>query len=372
MTADRLSALFLNPLERGAWGGVERWLFDLAVELRGRGHAIASAGCPESAWTKRMEENGFPHVRVPLRSDFSLAQRRTLAAFMREHRVDVVATKLHRGIRAGGFAARAAGRPPVVAFMGLVETEPGWRYRLTYRMFLDRVVTLAPPMRDAIAARGGLDPSHVEVIPYGVRPEDYDLPESEGAALRAELGIAADRPVAVAVGRMHLQKRFDQMLDAWAAVAAAMPQALLLFAGEGRLQEELVRKCETLGLGGSVRFLGFRRDVPRVLKAADCLAMSSDIEGLPMVVLESMAAARPVVTTDVGSVRAMMDDGAHGRIVPIRDPAALASALVSVLSMPDRGRALGAAGRRRVLDRFPLSRCIDETERYLLSVRRPR
>ncbi len=370
MTEGSLSILMLNPLERGAWGGVERWLFDLATELRARGHHIVSAGCPDSAWTARTEEAGFPVVRVPLRSDFSWSQARTLAAFMREHRVQIVATKLHRGIRAGGFAARFAGRPPVVALMGLVETRPGWRYSLTYNLFLDRVITLSDAMRDEIAAIGGLDPALVATIPYGIRPAEYEVPEADGAAVRAELGIAADAPVALALGRMHLQKRFDHMLDSWKLVVARLPAARLLIAGQGRMLDDMRARAASLGIGGAVHFLGFRRDVPRVLAAADTLVMSSDFEGLPMVVLEAMAASRAVVTTDVGSVRAMLEEGKSGRIVPIRDAPALSAALCDVLGSPDRGRAMGRAGRARVLERFPLSRCIDETERYLLALRR--
>lgn len=369
MGRETLSLLILNPLERGAWGGVERWLYDLATALRDRGHRVASAGCPESAWTKRMDESGFPVCRIPLRTDFGLQQARTLSRFLREHGVEVIATKLHRGIRASGFAARFAGRPPVVAFMGLVETRPGWRYSLTYRLFLDRIVTLSDAMRSDIARLGGIDPARVATIPYGIRAGEYDLPESEGLAARRDLGIAPDAPVALAIGRMHLQKRFDLLLEAFARVRSRLPEARLLVAGQGRLLPELEAVRRRLGLEQSATLLGFRNDIPRLLAASDCLVMSSDFEGLPMVALESMAAGRPVVATEVGSIAAMVESGRTGWLVPRGDPGALADRLADVLASPDRGRSLGAAGRVRVLDRFPLARCIEETERYLLSVR---
>lgn len=366
--------MLLNPLERGAWGGVERWLFDLALGLRDRGHKVVAAGCPESAWSQRAEETGFPVCRVPLRSDFAWPQARKLSAFMREHGVQVIGTKLHRGIRAGGFASRVmrpgGGGPPVVAFMGLVETRPGWRYRLTYRLFLDRVVTLSDAMRDEIRTEGALDPSTVVTIPYGIRPGEYDVPPGTRETVRAELGIGPDVPVALAIGRMHLQKRFDLLLDAFRRVADRVPGARLLIAGQGRLQPEIDAQRRRLGLESAVTILGFRRDVARVLAAADCLTMSSDFEGLPMVALEAMASSRPVVATNVGSLPAMVEHGRTGLLVPKGDVDGLADALVTVLAAPDRGASLGAAGRARVLDRFPLQRCIDETERFLLSIRR--
>jgi glycosyltransferase involved in cell wall biosynthesis len=370
METDALSLLIVNPMGGAGWGGVERWLFDLAVGLRARGHRVTAAGQPDSAWSERTAEAGFDVCRVPLRSDFAPGQRRTLAAFMRRHEVDVVATKLHRGIRVSGFAARAAGRPPVVAFMGLVETEPGWRYRLTYRLFLDRVVTLSDAMREEIATVGRLDPATVVTIPYGIRPGEYELPPATRAEVRAELGVPPDAPVALALGRMHLQKRFDVLLEAFRRVVDELPAARLVVAGEGRLLTTVDAQRRRLGLESSVTLLGFRRDVARLLAASDCLVLSSDFEGLPMVVLEAMASARAVVSTNVGSLPAMVEHGRTGLLVPKGEPAALADALTAVLASPDRGRAMGEAGRARVLERYPLERCIVETERYLLSVRR--
>jgi glycosyltransferase involved in cell wall biosynthesis len=365
-----LSVLLLNPLERGAWGGVERWLFDLALGLRDRGHHVVSAGCPESAWTRRADESGFPVCRVPLRSDFAPPQARRLARFMREHGVQVVGTKLHRGIRAGGFAGLFAGRPPVVAFMGLPETRRGLRYALTYRCFLDRVVTLSDAMRDEIASVGGLDPATVVTIPYGIRAQEYDVPPGTRESVRAELGVAADAPMALAIGRMHLQKRFDLLLETFRRVADRVPGARLVISGEGRLRGDLDALRRRLGLEASVSFSGFRRDVPQVLAASDCLVMSSDFEGLPMVALEAMASSRPVVATNVGSLPAMVDHGRTGLLVPKGDVSALAEALVAVLGTRERARAMGEAGRARVVERYPLERCIVETERFLLSVRR--
>ncbi len=364
-----MSLLVLNPVGGEGWGGVERWLMDVSLGLRDRGHGVAMAGKPGSAWIRRSAEAGFPRCEIPLRSDFDLLQARRLSRFMAEHGVNVVATKLHRGIRASGFAAKLAGGPPVVAFMGLVETRPGLRYRLSYELFLDRVVTLTDRMRREIVERGALHPETVVAIPYGIRVEDYDVPESAGRAVRDELGIAPSTPLVLAIGRLHLQKRFDLLFDTFAIVRKSVPDALLLVAGHGRLGADLDDRVERLGLRDAVRLVGFRRDIPALLSAADCLALSSDFEGLPMVILEAMAAARPVVSTAVGSIDAQIDDGRTGMLVPRGDADALAAALVRVLTLPDRGRALGRAAREKVQAEFPLRLCVERTERYLLALR---
>ncbi len=364
-----LSLLMVNPMGGDGWGGVERWLMDVALGLRGRGHAVSAAGRPGSAWLARCADNDVPSLAVPLRADFHLGQARKLSRFMLDQGVDVVATKLHRGIRAAGFAAKLAGAPPVVAFMGLVETRPGLRYRLTYELFLDGVVTLSQRMRDEIVAAGGLDPESVRAIPYGVRPERYRVDAERAAALRAELGLPADAPVAVAIGRLNDQKRFDLLLEAFRAVRDELPEAHLVIAGTGKLQSALETQRAALGLERSAHLIGFRRDVAALLTAADTLVLSSDDEGLPMVVLEAMAAARPVVATRVGSIDEQVEDGRTGRLVPRRDVPALARALADVLRDRGAARRIGAAARERVERLYPLELCVVRTERWLSELR---
>lgn len=365
--SERISLLVLNPVGSDGWGGVERWLADLAVGMRERGHRVSIVGRPGSLWTRRARDAGFPLCEVPLRADFHLGQARKLSRFMSKEGVEVVATKLHRGIRAAGFASKFAGNPPVVAFMGLVETRPGLRYRLTYELFLDRIVTLSDAMRNEIAVEGAVDPSRIEIIPQGIRMQRFEAPAGTRETVRAELGVAGDAPVALAVGRLHLQKRFDHLLDTWQDVVAKLPEARLFIAGEGRLLGEIEARRRSLGLEGSVTMLGFRADVPNLLAAADCLVMSSDDEGVPVVALEAMAAGRAVVATEVGSIAAAVETGHTGLLVPRQNRAALGSALTSVLGDPQLCREMGRRGRARVVDRFQLEHCLDETERFLVA-----
>ncbi len=369
--AGRLSVLLLDPVDSG-WGGVERWLMDVALGLAARGHRVSFAGRPDSVWMRAAAETGLPACAVPLRTDFSPSQVARLASFLRANEVDVVATKLHRGIRAAGIAAKFAGRPPVVAFMGLVETRRGLRYRLTYRLFLDRVVTLTERMRAEIARIGGFDASRVEIIPQGIRVEAFDVAPGTREAVRAELGVEPDAPVALGIGRLHLQKRFDLMLDAFARIVRDAPSARLFIVGTGRLEGDILAHRARLGLERNVTMLGFRRDVPRLFAAADALVMSSDDEGVPVVALEAMAARRPVVATRVGSIEAAVESGRTGVLVEKGDVAGLADALRKVILSPDRGAAMGAAARARVVERFTIERCVAETERLFLSIRRSR
>ena len=135
------------------------------------------------------------------------------------------------------------------------------------------------------------------------------------------------------LGRLHPQKNLPLLLDAWAA--AGLRDVRLKIAGEGALLDSLVARARSLGIEGTVDFLGYRSDVPELLSTAQCLVLSSDYEGLPAVALEAFAAGCPVVSTDCFPAAAELVGGAPGcRLVPRRDVAALAAALRDVAATP--------------------------------------
>ena len=187
--------------------------------------------------------------------------------------------------------------------------------------------------------------------------------------MRAELGLPADAPVALAIGRLNDQKRFDLLLECFRDVRRKVPDAHLVIAGTGKLAARLKDQQARLGLESCAHLIGFRRDVSALLAACDTLVMSSDIEGLPMVVLESMAAARPTVATNVGSIDEQVVEGETGFLVPRRDMAALGERLTQMLSDRELARRMGEAARERVLEHFPLDLCVRRTEAYLSQLR---
>lgn len=115
---------------------------------------------------------------------------------------------------------------------------------------------------------------------------------------RRELGISADAPVVGHVGRFDAVKNHSFLLDVFAELLKEMPNAVLLLAGDGSLRPEMEDKARKLGIGGSVKFLGIRSDVPRLMQAMDCFVMPSLYEGLPMVLVEAQATGLPCLISD--------------------------------------------------------------------------
>jgi glycosyltransferase involved in cell wall biosynthesis len=129
-----------------------------------------------------------------------------------------------------------------------------------------------------------------------------------------------------------------------------------VFAGDGPLRSDLERRAHRLGLTDRLRLLGFRSDLSEIYTGFDLVALPSSSEGMPLTVIEAMAAARPVVASNVGGVPEVVVDGVTGLVVPVGDRQALADALAALLQDPARRRAMGLAGRRRYEERFTLER----------------
>ena len=155
---------------------------------------------------------------------------------------------------------------------------------------------------------------------------------AERTGTAARLGIALGVPVAICVARFDPVKGVDVLIDAWREVTSALPTANLLLLGDGPLRGTLEARVQSLGLGASVRFLGYQSDVESFLHAADVCVVPSRNEGLSLAAIEAMASGLPVVATRVGGLPEVVSDGETGLLAEPENPAALASAMIRVLS----------------------------------------
>jgi glycosyltransferase involved in cell wall biosynthesis len=235
-------------------------------------------------------------------------------------------------------------------------------YRLTNRL-VDRVTVVSQAAADRCIRERVVPESLLRVIPNGV---DVGLFESVGRSrreyLRHELGL--DREfVWLAVGRFETPKDYPTMLRAFARVRERNSEVVLLLVGRGSLQQETESLARSLDLGGSVRFLGVRHDIPEIMSAAEGYVMSSEWEGMPMVLLEAAGAALPIVTTDVGGNGQVVQDPETGFLIRPSSPEDLAGAMLRLMRLPEsERRAMGARGRERIRSQYSLSRTVERWE----------
>lgn len=208
------------------------------------------------------------------------------------------------------------------------------------------------------AVRLGAPPARTMVIPYGVDVHAFRPDPRAGAQVRAELNLPSNTSLILAIGRMVYKKGFTYLLDAMPHIRASHPRATLVLAGYGDLLDELKERAGRLGVADVVIFPGqLPRDrAARYVAAADVYVVPSvrddagNVDGLPNTLLEGMGAARPIVATRTAGIPDVITDGVHGLLVPERDPAALADAIVRLLTDRDVAVRLGEAARCRALD----------------------
>lgn len=342
-----------------AWGGVHLVTETLARGLGARGHEVLVVCRPGSALEERLR-GVAPLAPVARGMDLNPLALWRIRRALGRFRPDVVLTLMNKDVRLTGPVARAMGIPVVVrrandqpldrgpytrAFYGALPALHVANSRATRRTMLDS----APWLR----------PERVRVIHNGIDPAAYE------EAVPADLGLP-DGAVALGfVGRFDARKGVRELAEAWPSVAEALPNAWLVVVGKGPLEGELRGRLEG---APRVRWLGFRTDVPAVMRALDVLAVPSHWEGFGIVAAEALAAGTPVIAADASSLPEIVRDGVEGRLVPPRDAAALGRALAELGGDAALRERMGRAGRERVRAEFSMERMVDRYDELLRAV----
>jgi glycosyltransferase involved in cell wall biosynthesis len=323
-------------------GGIRRVVAALAGGLRERGWTIVTAG-PEGV----LEGLAGQDAVVPIPGGFSpaalRASRRALAAIAGD--VDLVHA---HGLKPGWLAGSLRPRPKlVVSVHNLVLDEAAGRTAPLLRALEGRIPAVADrtiALSTGVARRFGDAPGVVTIPPAAAVPR----PGRPVEEVRAAYGVGPDDRLLVTAARLHPQKDLPMLLEAVDRLRHQVPGVRLLVVGDGPEGPAARARAEALGLGDVVTFAGAVASAADELAAADVVVISSRWESGPLVLFEAMQLGRPVVTTAVGAAPDVVTDGVTGRLVPVGDAAAFATAVADVLADRSAAAAMGAAGRDAV------------------------
>jgi len=332
----------IQLVSTGGYYGAERALVELATYLRDQGwhsHVVALEGQGAAEIVARAAERGVsaeafvPNGRLglwPMLVKLRQVLARYPGAVLHSHgyKPDILLA-LARVPRRFACLATCHNWISETVKMRLLEALD----KRALRAF-DRVVAVS----DEIAGKligSGISRDAVSVIDNGIAV----VPADPGARSRicAEFDVPLDGKILLHLGRLARSKRIDLLLQAMSALPPALKTQLLLV-GDGDERERLVDRVRQLGLDGRVHFCGYRRDVRQLLAAADVFALSSEKEGLPISILEAMAAGCPIIATRVGAIPRVLEGGRDGWLVPVNDPDALRGALLEALANPEVAR----------------------------------
>ncbi|HEX5387004.1 MAG TPA: glycosyltransferase family 4 protein [Gemmatimonadales bacterium] len=249
-----------------------------------------------------------------------------------------------------GLLAATLRRIPAVATAQLfVESLVNRNVRAQFRVVsagVRRYLAVSRHVAARLGAAFGVPDRKLSVVYNGIDPAPFE--RAADPALRARITGNPLRPLVFTAARLTPQKGLDVLLDA----AVRVPGAVFAIAGEGPERAALEARAAALGLTDRVRFLGARSDVADLLVSSDLFVLPSRFEGLPLSVLEAMAAGKAVVASRIGGTDEAVADGISGTLVPPGDPAALAVAVCALLGDPARAGRMGDAGRAAVHERF--------------------
>ncbi len=345
-------------------GGAEAMLYKLVGATRGElSHSVVSL-TDEGVFGPRLHGDGIPvsclEMRPGIPSPLALAR---LVQRMRRTQPDVVQGWMYHANLLAGIAGAVA-RVPVVWGIHHTDVDPSNAKRLTHwtrllsarlsRVLAARIVCCADSALRSHAKLGYCEDRMV-VIHNGFVLDRFRPDAQARAQVRQELSIPEGAPVIGLVARVHPDKDHRNFLAAAEQLARSRGDAIFLLVGDGTSPSSpsMAEWVEEFRIRSRVRLLGLRSDVPRLLAAMDVLASSSRSEGFPQVLGEAMLCGVPCAVTDCGDSREIV--GPTGRVVPARDPTALAGSILELLALPPAERvALGLSARQRIVDRYDI------------------
>lgn len=358
----------LQVIEGFSLGGAEKKLLELADHFdQDRFHTtICSLGLGNEIASEfeKLKNTGIDVVRIPRRTRFDFTHVFKVANFMREQKIDVVMTTLNYADVIGLIAGRLAGVK--AAFSWETISAPEWLYKrrlwpyLFAIKFCNRVISVSEATKTWLIEKRKVPAEKVEVIPYGVNLEEFNTHDNSN--LREELGLGKDIPIVGMVGRLHPQKGHTYLIQAAKLITKKRANVQFVLIGDGKLRSKLESEAEENNLSKNFHFLGFRSDVSQLIQGFNIFVLPSLYEGLPNVVLEAMATAKPVVATPVDGTKEAVVDGETGLLVPQKDPAALAEALLKLIENPEKLQEMGQKGRKRVEEKFSLVKQVQRFE----------
>jgi len=353
----------MQLIDSMAFGGAEVLLRDLTRGLLARGYQVSVRYSTPGPLAEDIQAMGVSTARFPRLGRIDPFLLMQMWRHIRREKPDIVHTHLFKSDFHGRLAARLAKVPVVISTLHNCDR---WAqnplfsriYGFTAR-FARKIIAVSEEVREYAIAQNLSSPETLKTIPNAIAIESFKRDDVLGAKIRSEFGISSTAPLLGIVARLSEQKDHANFLHAAAFISRAQPQARFLIVGDGVLRDSLHGLANSLGLRESVIFCGVRRDTPAIYSAMDVLVFSSRWEGLPVVLLEGMAAGLPVVATDVGGIGGVLKDGETGYLVPPGDPQALAAGCLKLIGDPVERKKMGMAANCHIQAHYSMDAMVD-------------
>jgi glycosyltransferase involved in cell wall biosynthesis len=370
-----MNSSILYVIDGLEFGGGERVFLQLASALRDR-YQILVATNTDGRFGHELKILQIQTFSVEMSRQLSFKPIRQIRDIISQNGIDLVHSQ---GARADFFArlsGRVANSPHILCTLAMpvegfnVNPLRKIAYRFLDRLssrYVERFIVVSDSLKRILTEGRGIAPQRVVRIYNGIELNQYH-PDLKKTSLRSNWGIGPTAPLIGAIGRMAWQKGFEFLIRAMPNVISASPETRLLLVGDGPLRMELETLAKQLNVYDKIIFTGFRADVNQILSTIDILAVPSVLEGFPMITLEGMAMAKPIVATQIDGITEQLVQDKQAILVPPKNPDALADVLLKLIQDTEFTSGLGMAARRKVEADFSVERMVRETEKVYLSL----
>lgn len=353
-----LRICFFNSTK--AWGGGEKWHFDMAVQLKKLNYNVIFASNKNSELAKRLKDTSVPckTLKIGNLSFLNIFKLLALKKFFRKEKIDVVIMNLPSDIKAAGIAANLAGVKRIIYRRGsAVPIKNSFLNRYLFGHVLTDVIANSEATKNTILERNpNLFPKEkIKVIYNGL-----DFSEFESTSFHRFYSPAPDEIVIGNVGRMVYQKGHEYLLDIATKLKSEHIKFKMLLAGSGPLEEEIRTKALQLKLDDCIIFLGFVEDIRSFMHTLDIFLLTSRWEGFGFVLAEAMSAAKPIVAFDISSNPELVKHGVNGFLAEPFNTSEFTNYLITLIKNQKLCNDFGKKGLEIVHEKFSFERVVNE------------
>jgi glycosyltransferase involved in cell wall biosynthesis len=371
----RLKLLFV--IGNLQFGGGERVFAQIINGLPPEKYHIFLASQPSEQFRQAIHRPQIQFLPIDFSKTLNFSLIPSLSEIIKKNEIEIVHGQGARAEFYARLANRFAGKSKYVSTVAMpvegFDVNPLKKkiYSFSDRFsesFVDRFLVVSDVLREKMIRGHGIPAEKVVRIYNGVEINYFSPTKKNGEMIRKEFKVGKETLLIGSVGRLVWQKGFEHLVQAIPKVLNEFDGAKVLIVGEGPLRNELEALAERLKVKEHLVFAGFRTEIDEILSAIDILVIPSLLEGFPMITLEGMAMAKPIIATKIEGIREQIVDGNSGILVSPKDSDAISRAIVRLTKEIEFAKQLGLGARRRVEKEFSVEKMVAETERVYLSL----
>ena len=350
-------------------GGVERTLTSILPRLDKKKYKVYLCCLfKRDKLADTMESLNIPIIKFKMRArlDFDgkyIIGILRLAYLMKKMQIDIVHTHLYRANIAGRIAAKLAGVPVIIANEHNIDSWKKFPQKLNDRVLAgitNKIIVVSNAVKDFYINKIGIPEDKITTIYNGVDIPKFQI-HVDINKKKKEFGIKSSEKIITIIGRLHQQKGHCYFLKAAQIIVKKKPNVKFLIVGDGPLGSQLRDMSNDLKISKNVIFAGLRNDIPQILAMSDISVLTSLREGFSITVLESMAAGKPVIATNVGGNSEIIEHGKTGFIIQPKSPEDMALYSLNLINNQELAKRMGQEAEKRVLN-FSIDRMVEKTE----------